>query len=443
VPQKERRTQRYKTHNLPQPHGLLVRAGMERSSISAIESLAAIPTVSSNRCDVKNQEGSDYMINELLKSVYESLDLTRLDNLPPNLLSGKRFVCWREESRDGKPTKIPVNPHNGNDSRSNDMATWGTIDKATAFYKANSDTLNGVGRMFHSGDGLVGIDFDDCLDENRNIISGSPAAEWVIRFNSYSEISPSGRGLKVWVKANHDFECKTGRRDAERGIEIYGSGRYFTITGRRLEIVSNNVESRQNEFEDFYRVFFVTNKPAEQPTAQKATGFTDDEVLKRANKAKNSEKFKQLWCGNWQVAGYGSQSEADAALCAMLWFWKGDREDVRILFGKSELGKRDKWTARPDYQESTLDCVCGGEVYESISNLLEIGAGATHKTLPSQSTDIVDKEELETKQFSTAVVSSAELRTLVIEPRDMILSPFLKAGDLGFIYGPRGEGRHG
>ena len=47
----------------------------------------------------------------------------------------------------------------------------------------------------------------------------------------------------------------------------------------------------------------------------------------------------------------------------MLWFWSGDRKAVRNLFGKSALGQREKWTTRPDYQESTLDVACRGEVF--------------------------------------------------------------------------------
>jgi hypothetical protein len=52
--------------------------------------------------------------------------------------------------------------------------------------------LQGIGRMFDLADGIMGVDFDDCLDDHGNIIPNHFAAEWLPRLNSYSEISPSG-----------------------------------------------------------------------------------------------------------------------------------------------------------------------------------------------------------------------------------------------------------
>jgi hypothetical protein len=85
------------------------------------------------------------------------------------------------------------------------------------------------------------------------------------------------------------------------------------------------------------------------------------EIIRRAGEAHNGAKFRALWTGDLNIGG--SQSEADAALCRILWFWSGNREIVRRLFSQSALGQREKWTARPDYQESTLDLACQGEVY--------------------------------------------------------------------------------
>jgi Phage integrase SAM-like domain len=74
-----------------------------------------------------------------------------------------------------------------------------------------SSNLQGVGRMFDPADGIIGEDFDHCLDDQGNIIPDRDAEEWLPQLNSYSEISPSGRGVKVWVKANIDLEGRTGR----------------------------------------------------------------------------------------------------------------------------------------------------------------------------------------------------------------------------------------
>ena len=167
-------------------------------------------------------------------TVYEHLDVTQLSNVPAELQAGIRFVCWREAIRNGKPTKVPVNPHTGHDAESDNPATWGTLAEAIANYGAHRNILKGVGRMFDPADGIIGVDFDDCLDDHGNIIAGHDAAEWLPRLNSYSEVSPSGQGVKVLLIASHDFDGKTGKRDSKRGVEIYRERRYFTLTGKVL-----------------------------------------------------------------------------------------------------------------------------------------------------------------------------------------------------------------
>ena len=59
-----------------------------------------VPTVRPPRSDAGNS--------------YQPFEIMQLANVPKELRDGKRFVCWREEIRNGKPTKVPVNPHTGN-----------------------------------------------------------------------------------------------------------------------------------------------------------------------------------------------------------------------------------------------------------------------------------------------------------------------------------------
>ena len=69
-----------------------------------------------------------------------------------------------------------------------------------------------------------------------------------------------------------------------------------------------------------------------------------------------------MWQGDFASAGYGSQSEADAALLSMLHFWTGgDKAWSFRLFEQSGLN-RDKWD-REDYREATWQHVADGETY--------------------------------------------------------------------------------
>jgi primase-polymerase (primpol)-like protein len=73
----------------------------------------------------------------------------------------------------------------------------------------------------------------------------------------------------------------------------------------------------------------------------------------------------RLWAGDIAGAGYGSHSEADAALCTVLAFWTdGDPAAIDRLFRASGLC-RAKWLNRPDYRERTISAALGacGETF--------------------------------------------------------------------------------
>jgi hypothetical protein len=288
-------------------------------------------------------------------------------DVPSELREGKRFVCWCEINRNGKLAKVPVNPQTGSLAEADEPETWSTLAVALAFFQTYWKELQGVGRMFDPADGIMGVDFDGCLDNRGNIIPSHPAAEWLPQLNSYCEVSPSGRGVKVWAKAHLDLDGKTGRRDAKQGVEMYRERRYFTLTGRRLPQFSGNVENRQPVVDALHRTIFGAKKPvAALQTLHTPPYLSDTEIIRRAGEAHNGAKFRALWAGD--LNGSGSQSEADLALCSMLWFWAGNQETVRRLFSQSALGQRQKWTARPDYQQSTLDLACQGEVLRERRN---------------------------------------------------------------------------
>jgi hypothetical protein len=297
---------------------------------------------------------------------YQKFQPENMANVPKALKQGERWVCWKSlpspiTAARTKPRKVPINPHDGTTAKANDPSTWSTFKLNGDFYMANADALAGVGREFHKDDGITGIDFDNCLDANGNLIPTHLAATWLPLFNSYTEISPSGTGVKTFVTG----VVKDGKRHKNTmlGAEMYDRARFFTITGKRMSQYSGDVEERQSVLDDFYKNVFGTNGSAAistvaQPSAE-PTGFSDEEIIKRAGAAKNGAKFKALWDGKFD----GSQSEADAALCSLIWFWSGDREQVERLFGQSALGQRAKWTDREDYRKRTLDATCNGKVY--------------------------------------------------------------------------------
>ena len=54
----------------------------------------------------------------------------RADVIPLELRERHQWVCWRWGKRNGKRTKVPVNPHTGRNGDVTDPATLGTLEQA-------------------------------------------------------------------------------------------------------------------------------------------------------------------------------------------------------------------------------------------------------------------------------------------------------------------------
>lgn len=154
--------------------------------------------------------------------------------IPDELTKRDQWVCWKVDTRNGKPTKVPMQPDGSGKAKSNDMATWGTFEQVLTTAKGRKDW--GVGFMFSDADPYLGIDLDGCVRHNND---RPKPKEWLpsldVFSGTYSEFSPSGDGLHVILKDVDLPEWWTNQKQkvdgAENGIEVYDSARYFTFTG--------------------------------------------------------------------------------------------------------------------------------------------------------------------------------------------------------------------
>lgn len=271
----------------------------------------------------------------------------------------RQWVCWRSEERGGKQTKVPYSPTTGTRVRSDDPETWGTL--AEAREAVRQQAYDGIGFVFTASDPFCGVDLDGCLDRETGEVE-SWALEIVEELASYTEISPSGTGLHIIVKARLP---EGGNRKGR--IEMYDRGRFFTVTGRRLAGTSHLIEERQQQINDLHGRFFPAHEPNTSEEALPAAhNRSDEEILQRAMSAANGERFAKLWFGD--RSGYPSDSEADLALCSMFAFWTGPDEDrIASLVARSGLA-REKWN-REDYRRRTIArALAGAEFYEPSNN---------------------------------------------------------------------------
>jgi hypothetical protein len=123
-------------------------------------------------------------------------------------------------------------------AKSTDPATWRSYPEALAAHETGR--YAGLGRVIVWGEGIVGVDLDHCRSpETGNL---TPRAREILEhLDSYSEVSPSGTGVKVWVRVTLE------RSYVKPGIEVYSRGRYFTVTGSILSQYSAKVEERTEE----------------------------------------------------------------------------------------------------------------------------------------------------------------------------------------------------
>ena len=192
---------------------------------------------------------------------------------------------------------------------------------------------------------MVGVDLDDCREPESGFIDDGAQAT-IEQLNSYTEVSPSGRGVHILVTG----ELPPGGNKTE-GVEMYSQGRYFTVTGQHVAGTPLAVEARSAELAALHLQLFGTQRSSVSLPTVKSVGSTephasvsvsDDELLAKMKAANNGQRFERLWRGEWQ-GEYPSQSEADLALCATLAFWTGrDAERMDQLFRESGL-YRPKW----------------------------------------------------------------------------------------------------
>ncbi|RIK57259.1 MAG: hypothetical protein DCC63_14860 [Nitrospira sp.] len=286
-----------------------------------------------------------------------TLDLDAItENVPACLRERRQWCAWRFVDRDDKPTKVPISATKGGEASWRDPATWSSVTQALDACRCCED-LTGVGFIFSEDDPYTGIDLDKSIDpETGELLPW--AQEIVDRFNSYTEISPSGRGVKIIIKGTKPGGRCQSKEDG-RSIEVYDRKRFFTITGNRLQSASADIHDRQDELDKFYVETFGSRDES-QNQEQAATPNPnapqdDDEVIRILQNSKCGEAFDRLWKGKWENGDgrYSSQSEADLGLISYLAFVCGnDPPRIDRIFGRSGL-MREKWN-RDDYCDRTI-----------------------------------------------------------------------------------------
>ncbi|MHC1787224.1 MAG: DUF3987 domain-containing protein [Christensenellales bacterium] len=310
--------------------------------------------------------------------------MTDIRKLPQELKEEGLFCLWRYEQRGDRCTKVPYDPRTGRMAQSNEPATFAKLETALAS-QAGYEGL-GLGIF---GD-ICAIDIDHCVNEDGTFTQLGMHVMAIM--DSYTEYSPSGRGLHILFRAPGFPYDKAAYyiNNAKLGLEVYVAGatsKYVTVTGNMLPDSDRSLrdcgERLQGVLDRYMRrepqqlapprnldgrlpllpgdlPAALPSLPAPAPAAaavSPALAFEDLQLLNKAIASRGGQQFEVLYGGNTQ--GYPSHSEADLALCGKLAFWTGcDRARMDRMFRASGLMRGDKWD-RPQsgstYGALTLD----------------------------------------------------------------------------------------
>lgn len=305
--------------------------------------------------------------------------------VPQEIRSRAQWVVWRYElSPRGDTTKVPYKARATGYTlaSSTDPTTWSTFGAAVTVAEARG--YDGIGYVMARSDPYVGIDLDHC--RSRDTTELEPWALHIVeRFSSYTEVTPSGEGLRIFVRAQWPLEeAKQGRRKA--GIEIYAGEHFLTVTGDHLEGTPLEIGERTDELRDLYDALFA-RQPDTRRLQSHPRGPTpplhDDEVITLLQRSeKQRAKFGALWGGS--TTGYDSHSEADLALCNLLGFYTQDESQIERLLFRSGL-YREKWERRADYRQDTIRKALEGrtDFYHPPSQYILRGPGERASTPPA------------------------------------------------------------
>lgn len=290
------------------------------------------------------------------------------NNIPDRLKTIPQWVVYKNVT-----TKLPLQI-NGKNARVNDPATWCSFAEART--AVESGAFIGAGFVFTPDCGCTGIDLDNAFEPG-GITDW--ALKLVCRFESYTEISVSGKGLHIIVGgAKPGTKCKRAIADGE--IELYDHNRYFAMTGKLYDQSLRDVKPRQDLLTKLYFQLFpkppvpeigADDDEPRLPVPPIQERITTQQVCEIIENSSQAEKFRSLTGGFETAIGlYGNDhSRAIYALTGLLAFYTDDFTIVDSIVRGASLftGKwaANKWSrlGEEQFHQQRMRLESSGKIY--------------------------------------------------------------------------------
>lgn len=289
--------------------------------------------------------------------------------VPGYLTAQPRWLLWRTKSTvdpktgELRNTKIPISYHTGKPADVTTPQSWADHAAVEAALARAPGAWDGpgfaLGVIEPISEVVIGLDLDTCLDDE-----GALAA-WALPFlqamPSYSEVSPSGTGIKVVARirladlpaARRLLDIPEGEKEQARtrtfgtrvngqhapGAQLFLMRRFFTITSRHWPLAVEDVVLL-----DFAQIAELAALfgPKDQHSGRRDDGPDDDAVPDEAALCDKlgvaflrNPRLEERWEGGTQGLRDDTRSGRDMSVLAMLvaaGFTKGETRAALCLF---------------------------------------------------------------------------------------------------------------
>lgn len=152
---------------------------------------------------------------------------------PDEMRNLPAWLVWRFEHHEGedRPRKIPY--YTGGPKRHGKQGSPQDLQQLTTFDAARTAAarrgFDGVGFVPMPEFNICALDFDHCVTNGQV----HPDLEAIVT-GTYAEFSPSGTGVRAFVKGQYG---NSKARGEPYGFEVFSSKGFVTVTGNRLDIV--------------------------------------------------------------------------------------------------------------------------------------------------------------------------------------------------------------
>lgn len=268
------------------------------------------------------------------------------DAIPENMKQAPHWLLWRAEQdrkHADKLTKVPKDITGGSLNGWQNATSLYSFDQVRQAF--DSGQFSGVG-FAPQGTPFVSVDLD-----NPNGIHDISDTLKAITAKGFAEVSPSGRGLHVWMMGEVPAEAGRKRKtDTGEEIEFFTNSGWVTVTGdvypggipepTNQQPAINKILKRFNFLPQPTETPKQTNNPIPAPMPASSSNMNDSEVLNLMLSSAAGPAIRDLLNNN---TGNGDASSNDLALMNYAAFFTGKDAQMMDTIMRISALYRDKW----------------------------------------------------------------------------------------------------